>query len=735
MELIQPANTFVENVTTNNVLKKNAPLKPLPAKAKVDKSGWLCSHGPQHSPKYGIRRKLWKGPSPMNLRDASVSDSPSTGTTSRSTVITVRGTSVTPWKTNITDICKAYETPSPMKPSRFEDVQLPPVSLSAPLLSVSRMANINPKYRQMSYTSTGRPRESDDVDYNVNPDPVPYQPQNFMRPYSYHGLDSESSTLLKKVTVPKRHLDSFAGYEYTLGAKRGVILHTDRYQTDGALKWAGSKTLDSLSQRDRLRAELEYMEKLRGIKRRREVLPHRAQLDLLMGGKRVDLTERFDIQKEIQKLKSLIMPQNARDLFHGRGFTLPEQHASLKPRQQPTLDYEDDDLFSSAPASLQRLPKHTIDTDIGFLKSRTNIGNKRANESQLPRINNRSSTIVDGKLPLFSKVQEFNPGRVERFSEEGPWTPRSVTRSGMTPAYLRRSRTNIHQKDKYYTGFPDSNAQKGLKVTPKSENVKRVDIPSASQTPRVPHDVAEETPGPLEPMKDPYPSEIDLKADVADDEIEALETARDRPASLLNKPETPFKPATPNPLKGSELSRKLPEDEQKQLKETFKKLDTDSDGHLMYNQVQTQLPRLSSPQERFLKQVYDITSSSTFFGIEEFMTMSALTKVVNDQQDAAKEAFTSLDFSELHHNIVSFIDLFQTVDRHQSGIISIDSLQEVLCAAIETDLRSDTELWNTIIDVVDPADGVQISKVEYLAHLPYFLSLRKTEKLPRPTRM
>ncbi|VDI18871.1 Hypothetical predicted protein [Mytilus galloprovincialis] len=567
-----------------------------------------------------------------------------------------------------------------------------------------------PEYRQMSYTSTGRPRESDDVDYNVNPDPVPYQPQNFM-----------SSTLLKKVTVPKRHLDSFAGYEYTLGAKRGVILHTDRYQ------WAGSKTLDSLSQRDRLRAELEYMEKLRGIKRRREVLPHRAQLDLLMGGKRVDLTERFDIQREIQKLKSLIMPQNARDLFHGRGFTLPDQHASLKPRQQPTLDYEDDDLFSSAPASLQRLPKHTIDTDIGFLKSRTNIGNKRANESQLPRISNRSSTIgLGSSSPVLLSKEKRTVDQIKA---------RISIPTGMTPAYLRRSRTNIHQKDKYYTGFPDSNAQKGLKVTPKSENVKRVDIPSASQTPRLPHDVTEETPGPLEPMKDPYPSEIDLKADLADDEIEALETARDRPTSLLNKPETPFKPATPNPLKGSELSRKLPEDEQKLLKETFKKLDTDSDGHLMYNQVQTQLPRLSSPQERFLKQVYDITSSSTFFGIEEFMTMSALTKLVNDQKDAAKEAFTSLDFSELHHNIVSFIDLFQTVDRHQSGIISTDSLQEVLCAAIETDLRSETQLWNTIIDVVDPADGVQISKVEYLAHLPYFLSLRKTEKLPKPTRM
>ncbi|XP_076079681.1 uncharacterized protein LOC143049829 isoform X10 [Mytilus galloprovincialis] len=607
---------------------------------------------------------------------------------------------------------------------RTEDIIRP---ITLPSLHSQDSKLYENQYRQMSYTSTGRPRESDDVDYNVNPDPVPYQPQNFM-----------SSTLLKKVTVPKRHLDSFAGYEYTLGAKRGVILHTDRYQ------WAGSKTLDSLSQRDRLRAELEYMEKLRGIKRRREVLPHRAQLDLLMGGKRVDLTERFDIQREIQKLKSLIMPQNARDLFHGRGFTLPDQHASLKPRQQPTLDYEDDDLFSSAPASLQRLPKHTIDTDIGFLKSRTNIGNKRANESQLPRISNRSSTIGLGSSSpvLLSKEKRTVDQIKARISIPTVVDLNKIghlsnkrTMSCMTPAYLRRSRTNIHQKDKYYTGFPDSNAQKGLKVTPKSENVKRVDIPSASQTPRLPHDVTEETPGPLEPMKDPYPSEIDLKADLADDEIEALETARDRPASLLNKPETPFKPATPNPLKGSELSRKLPEDEQKLLKETFKKLDTDSDGHLMYNQVQTQLPRLSSPQERFLKQVYDITSSSTFFGIEEFMTMSALTKVVNDQKDAAKEAFTCLDFSELHHNIVSFIDLFQTVDRHQSGIISTDSLQEVLCAAIETDLRSETQLWNTIIDVVDPADGVQISKVEYLAHLPYFLSLRKTEKLPKPTRM
>lgn len=49
-----------------------------------------------------------------------------------------------------------------------------------------------------------------------------------------------------------------------------------------------------MSQRDRLRAELEYMERLRGIKRRREMLPHRAQLDLLMGGKKVEFSERYN---------------------------------------------------------------------------------------------------------------------------------------------------------------------------------------------------------------------------------------------------------------------------------------------------------------------------------------------------------------------------------------------------------------------------------------------------------
>lgn len=46
----------------------------------------------------------------------------------------------------------------------------------------------------------------------------------------HYLLASRSSTVLKKIAVPKRHLDTFGGMEYNVTGRRGVILHTDRYQ-------------------------------------------------------------------------------------------------------------------------------------------------------------------------------------------------------------------------------------------------------------------------------------------------------------------------------------------------------------------------------------------------------------------------------------------------------------------------------------------------------------------------
>lgn len=518
------------------------------------------------------------------------------------------------------------------------------------------------KFRHMSYTNRTR-TSMEDGEFNINPEPVPYQPQNFM-----------SSTLLKKVPIPKRHLDSFGGYEYSLGSKRGVILHTDRYQ------WDAPKSFEGMSQRDRLRAELEYMERLRGIKRRREMLPHRAQLDLLMGGKKVEFSERFDIQREIQKLKSLIMPQNARDLFHGKGFHLPDEHSSLRPRRAPMLDYDSDE-DTSVPSS-HRLGKQAVDPDTGLPRSRL-----RQNIGQLPRIVNKN--II-----------------------------------GMSPAYLKRSRTNVPSKMdpmvNRSTTLPPNDRQ--LNLSTRNDAVKRVEIPSAGALPK-----SRGTEKP-EAMVDPdtNPLQIDnLKENLPEEDVAALERIESRLSGRSKLIDSPVKAATPNPLKGSELSHLLPEEKRDELKKTFQKLDTDADGHLMYQQIKSQLPpQMSVQQERFLKQVYDITSSSTFFGVDEFLTMSTLTKKVQDLKSEAADSFGNLDFALLHDQIIKYVDLFQSVDRIHSGKISLESLQEVLSAALETDLSADDTNWNKILETVDPDEGAKISKIEFLAHIPYFLSLK-----------
>lgn len=529
-----------------------------------------------------------------------------------------------------------------------------------------------PEFRHMSYTNRTR-TSMEDGEFNINPEPVPYQPQNFMQT-PLPRIGPESSTLLKKVPIPKRHLDSFGGYEYSLGSKRGVILHTDRYQ------WDAPKSFEGMSQRDRLRAELEYMERLRGIKRRREMLPHRAQLDLLMGGKKVEFSERFDIQREIQKLKSLIMPQNARDLFHGKGFHLPDEHSSLRPRRAPMLDYDSDE-DTSVPSS-HRLGKQAVDPDTGLPRSRL-----RQNIGQLPRIVNKN--II-----------------------------------GMSPAYLKRSRTNVPSKMdpmvNRSTTLPPNDRQ--LNLSTRNDAVKRVEIPSAGALPK-----SRGTEKP-EAMVDPdtNPLQIDnLKENLPEEDVAALERIESRLSGRSKLIDSPVKAATPNPLKGSELSHLLPEEKRDELKKTFQKLDTDADGHLMYQQIKSQLPpQMSVQQERFLKQVYDITSSSTFFGVDEFMTMSTLTKKVQDLKSESADSFGNLDFALLHDQIIKYVDLFQSVDRIHSGKISLESLQEVLSAALETDLSADDTNWNKILETVDPDEGAKISKIEFLAHIPYFLSLK-----------
>lgn len=320
---------------------------------------------------------------------------------------------------------------------------------------------------------------------------------------------------------------------------------------------------------------------------------------------------------------------------------------------------------------------------------------------------------------------------------------------GSSPAYLKRSKTNINSKfDNYYqrsyTAYSEVPEKLGLKITPNADNVRRVDIPSASMEKREPPkyrrpDQQPSTRGSNRtvtvptPFHEKAPSETatDAKGDIPDDEplemdIDGAPGDDTRSVkSRQSKNHSPMKAATPNPLKGSELTNTLPEHQKDELKATFKKLDTDSDGHIKYNQLQTQLPKsLNTQQEKFLKEVYDITSSSTFFGVDEFLTMSSLTSVVTGLKEEAVASYSKIDFATIHEDILRYIETFQSVDRNGRGKIALEGLQEVLSSLIGKDFATDTEAWNKVLEIVNPSEVIQITKIEFLAHIPYFITLR-----------
>ncbi|KAL3882505.1 hypothetical protein ACJMK2_028842 [Sinanodonta woodiana] len=548
--------------------------------------------------------------------------------------------------------------------SSLSDIELPKVKETNGLVR-DTPSKANKRIRNL-YASSRSQGLEDTGEFSINPDPVPYQPQNFM-----------SSTLLKKVPIPRRHLETFGGYGYEVGNKKGVILHTDRYQ------WDGYRSLDFLNQRERLQAEFEYMEKLRGIKRRREVMPHRSNLDLLMGGKKVEFCERFEIQREIQKLKSLILPQNARDLYHGRGFRLPDDHNSIKPRRNPAQDIDLDDQMSH----LQN--KLSFDPETG--RARPRFQRQGESDSSLPKINNRGYLL-------------------------------GVTQSPQ----LSRSKTNASSQIKLgnrsHTTFPGTNTTVDGRINEPSSIWSNTQLPKKIEIPTEPI-----LPAPPISATSPPNQKLAVPQTQQDaDSDDAIETAHaDNPSrehsEIAASPDTV---PTPNPLKGSELRTALSEKEQTQLEETFKKLDTDNDGHLKYNQVQTQLPKSLTPnQEKFMKQVYELVSSSTFFGIEEFLTMNYLTKTITETSGPVKEAYDKINFTTLAESISQYVSLFQSMDVNQRGKISLDELKQILSIALPDDLTADTSAWQRTLESINLGSSDQITKIEYLASVPYFMSL------------
>ncbi|XP_013417084.1 uncharacterized protein LOC106178443 isoform X6 [Lingula anatina] len=525
---------------------------------------------------------------------------------------------------------------SPTRDFKQIDIpNLPPlVPRDADELSARRVqarptkVHTSPNMHAKSRFEDNRPKE-------FNTEPLPYQPQYF-----------KSSTMLKKVSIPKRHQDTFGGKEVAMTRQKEVIIHTERYQRESPMfgigKWDVESdknppvqpplpilsyvqtpnlqvtkntynfnkirqqyNLNRESQRERHQAEKDYVESMRGLKRKREVLPHRAPLDLLMGGKRAEFNERESITDELNRLKSIVLPANARDLYHGRGIKLPAQHASVSPRRP---------------------------------------------------------------MPPDEAMRVLDPSR--HSSSIAPRTPRVPVHS---------DDDDLHDHD-HNRGPSRTLPRPSLEVQQTDEDKMEVDPPPEDTT--------------------------------------GQKTPESGPAA--------HKSTTPNPLKGVDLTSAVPQDQREELEVVFKNLDTDNDGHLKYNEVTKVLPQgLSNAQQRYIKQVYDITSASTFFGVDEFVTLSCLCQKMATLSGAAQDSYEGLDFATLQTSVLQFVELFQSVDRNEKGKVSIESLEEILVTLLEKNKVDNVELFQEIKQVVDPNDEDSITKIDYIAYIPYFLSLKQ----------
>jgi len=187
------------------------------------------------------------------------------------------------------------------------------------------------------------------------------------------------TSVLKKLQLPRRQGDLWGNgaADFDLSKSKGFIFHAERYQLtqppcivdprdqlaqvqqhaqenmppqsdtpttpSQAIIPVITRTPDLFigTNQERLQAEIDYMESMRTARRKREVVPHREPINLAMGGRQVMFFERMDIMGEIQKLKTIALPVRAKELFVGRGFRLPPNHALNNPKKPREITSSD----------------------------------------------------------------------------------------------------------------------------------------------------------------------------------------------------------------------------------------------------------------------------------------------------------------------------------------------------------------------------------------------------------
>ncbi|XP_030846585.1 uncharacterized protein LOC100891423 isoform X2 [Strongylocentrotus purpuratus] len=571
-----------------------------------------------------------------------------------------------------------------------------------------------PLVRRSRYKRSGTPPDPDRDQlasrFNVK-DSLPYQACNF-----------RSSTLMKSVSIQKKKDQSplaIKSIPFPLSKQRAVPIHTQPFLWSQVEE--SDKPQEGQSLPEKFLAEKERLFNVRGQKRRMAHPLHRQKYsDLHIGGHSHGLSNKLDWREEYDKVKNAVLPTEAQELFLGRGLTFPSSHGTnvRKQKWQERIKQEAA-LPSSAPPSVSNYKASPPAKDAAP----------------------RKQSITAPPVARQRTERDVDPQHVPFTVHRTPVKPKANRRdlrqddSGVSTAdgsTVRGSRASGGQRSQCGHG----GGQRVERVKKVGSREEIVDVPVVTESAEDRTEERMETEERLQ--EEPVDALEDITLDQPDDATNDISLPRpdsemdiDEPLEdsgpvgpVLEQPYTP-KPPSPNPLMSADLHLNMSDEKRDALALKFTKLDSDKDGHITFKELETTFPEnLSRPQQRYIKEAYELVSASTFFGLEEFVTISCLCERLAKLTGPVRDAFEKVNQSMLQQNITQFVVMFSTVDRQQTGCISLASFQELLGALLNKDLASDTRLFSDILSTIGKNGSLSIDKVEYLVLIPFFLGFK-----------
>ncbi|UJR33151.1 hypothetical protein I4U23_020608 [Adineta vaga] len=176
-----------------------------------------------------------------------------------------------------------------------------------------------------------------------------------------------------------------------------------------------------------------------------------------------------------------------------------------------------------------------------------------------------------------------------------------------------------------------------------------------------------------------------------------------------------------NPLKHMIVGSLLSEADRNKLKRLFQQLDTDRDGHLTYSQVQKCLPsNLPRPQETFFRVLYDITSDSTYFGLQEFYTTAVLVDMIAEQDSHIwNSLLDDVDFNYYRDDILELLDEF---DNRYSPITSTINFDNLIALIMNRTTNGKYDQITRELEILLPKiKTMKFNRLEFIAFIPVII--------------